>query len=136
MLSQDSVESIIRLISSHFKSSVRAIYLFGSQISGQTHGSSDLDLAVLLVEKPDADDAYALKTDLSAHFSCDIDLIDLMRADSVTKAQIISTGRLLYVKSASDVAAFETQSYSEYALLNEERADIIKDFLKRGTKNG
>ncbi len=136
MLSQDSIDSIIRLIASHFKSGVRAIYLFGSQVSGQTHLGSDLDLAVLLTEKPSADDAYALKTDLSAHFSCDVDLVDLMRADSVTKAQIISTARLLYAKSASDVAAFETQSYSEYALLNEERADIIKDFLKRGTSNG
>lgn len=127
-------EAQIRIISwvkRFLGSDVRAIYLFGSQASGDTHQASDIDLAVWLHEKPDPNSAYALKTELSAHFKSDVDLVDLARADSVSKAQIVSSSVLLYAENSSELAAFETRVFSEYALLNEERREIIQDFVSR-----
>lgn len=111
---------------------VEAIYIFGSAVSGLLDRTSDIDLAFLSKDKPDAKQVLAIKGDLGLLLKRDIDFVDLFRADTVTKAQVITGGELLYAQQANRVAHFETVALSQYAHLNEERAEIISEIVKSG----
>ena len=110
-----------------------AVYLFGSAVAADgLRSDSDIDVAILGLVKPRAESILAMKAELSQHFRRDIDIVDLRRADTVTSAQVISTGLTLVDNRPFDVAQFETTVYSQYALLNEERAGILADIVARG----
>ncbi len=115
---------------------VWALYLFGSQETGGSRPDSDVDLAFCLDEKPSASSVFALKTDLSSLLHADVDLVDLLRADTVTQAQVVSTGRRIQTASESQAAFFEVTVLSKYARLNEERREILNDIQKRGSVRG
>ena len=114
----------------------RSFYLFGSSATGDATPSSDIDLALLLSAKLSAAAALAIKAGVSALFHRDVDLIDLRRADAVTKAQVIATGEVLLNAVPVTVALFETTAFAQYALLNEERSGIITDIVARGSIHG
>jgi hypothetical protein len=54
----------------------------------------------------------------------------------VTKAQVISSGELLFAVNSAEMAQFETVVLSQYALLNEERAGILADIATKGSIHG
>ena len=60
----------------------------------------------------------------------------MARADTVTKAQVVTSGELIYALDAVEIAAFETVVLAQYALLNEERAGILADIALKGTIHG
>lgn len=130
-----NADQIIKIISSQL-SDVVAIYLFGSAASGEMNDESDIDLAVLPRKQLSPDLAFALKTDLAVALKRDVDLIDMLRADSVTLAQIILKGALLFQDGSKDCAIFETSSLGQYLQLNEERRGILEDIEKRGSIYG
>ncbi len=66
----------------------------------------------------------------------DVDLIDLRRADTVTQAQVVSSGELLLQQNPGLIAQFETDVLSMYAQLNLERQGIIADIVQRGNVYG
>ena len=136
MVSSKEQELITEILRRELGQNLCAIYLFGSLVGDQSLASSDLDLAVLMQNMPEASDAYNAKTALSYQFKRDVDLVDLWRADTITKAQVVSSGELIYARDAADVAAFETVVLSQYALLNEERAGILADIASKGTIHG
>ena len=113
-----------------------AIYLFGSAATGEMTDASDIDLAVLQDAPLTPEAVLSLKARLSMAFRRDVDVVDLRRCDSVTAAQIIATGVVLAQTDARRVAEFETYAYSRYALLNEERRDIIAEIAATGRVHG
>lgn len=115
---------------------VIAVYLFGSASTDKMTSSSDLDIAVLVNRHLDTDIAYELKTDLASNFKRDVDLVDMLLADSVTSAQVILTGELLFVGDAKACAVFETSALAKFLQLNEERRGILEDIEKRGSVYG
>lgn len=135
-LTQEQKRILVALLRQHTVEPVLAIYLFGSHVNGCAHPASDLDVAVVCHKKMTGDSAFEIKAALSAAFKCDVDLVDFLRADSVTKAQIVDSGELLFAQDPSQIAFLETRVLSEYALLNEERAGILQDILKRGSVHG
>jgi len=120
----------------HALPDVQAIYLFGSAAKGEMRVDSDIDLALLLATKPDAEAIFNLKSQLTSFARKDIDLIDLARADTVTQAQVVSGSELLFTQNASFSAFFETTVLSQYAQLNLERREILEDIIKRGSIYG
>ena len=126
---------IIQIISRHIPEVV-AIYLFGSAATGDTNDDSDIDLAVLARQRLDPELAYALKTDLSIAFKRDIDLVDMLDADSVTAAQVILTGNLLFQSDSKACGIFETSALGQYLQLNQERQGILDDIEMRGSIYG
>lgn len=76
-LSPEALEVLKRAARTH---GIRLLVAFGSQVSGQTHAASDVDLAVL-VENWKAHDPLRLLADLQAAFPREIDLVWLNRAD-------------------------------------------------------
>jgi len=111
-------------------------YLFGSGASDQLRPDSDLDIAILRIDPLLPDEVLGLKSFLSKTFRRDSDIVDLYRADSVTAAQVVTTGIEILSLSAIKMAEFETMALSRYALLNEERREILKDIQDTGTIYG
>jgi len=68
--------------------------------------------------------------------SRDVDLIALAQASTVMQAQIVSTGQCILDAQPEKRGSFEDRIYSSYALLNEERLEILKDIEMRGTVYG
>jgi predicted nucleotidyltransferase len=114
----------------------RAIYIFGSMAQGTASAASDIDVAVLCGAPMKPESAFQLKTDLAVATQRDVDLVDLLRADDVTRAQVITTGKLIFCNDPAGCAGFETSALAKYAHLNEERREIISDIIKRGSVYG
>lgn len=108
---------------------VRLVYLFGSQTDGSATLTSDIDVAVLLEKKLDPVARFDLEQTLAIEFSQDVDLVDLLTASTVLQNQVIMKGELLF-GSEDEQTKFEMQVMSMYQHLNEERADILQEYLK------
>lgn len=111
-------------------------YVFGSAASGQLRPESDLDVAILRVNPLSPDEVLELKSFISQKFRRDSDILDLYRVDSVTAAQVVTTGVEVLSLNPLKMAEFETMALSRYALLNEERWEILKDIEATGTVYG
>lgn len=110
---------------------VQAIYLYGSFARGEQRADSDLDLAVL--PEPDATpDTLAMAGTLRWELGRDVDLVDLRRASTVLRKEIVADGLCLYARDAGYAVAWEARVLSDYAKLNEERAGILEDFSRSG----
>lgn len=110
------------------------IYLFGSYASGKVRDDSDLDLAFLTQEKIDDYQRFLTAQNLASRLNIEVDLIDLSKASTVFKVQIIQ-GKLLYAKNKQQKQEFELLVLKKYARLNEERKKIIEK-IERGAADG
>lgn len=108
---------------------VRLIYLFGSQADGSSTPSSDIDIAMLLEKKMNPVARFDLEQTLAIELNQDVDLVDLLTASTVLQNQVIMHGSLLF-GSENEQTKFEMQVMSMYQHLNEERADILREYLK------
>lgn len=107
-----------------------SVYLFGSAAKNQLKPESDIDIAFLSFLDVDEYECFMKTQELAEIFKRDVDLIDLKKASTVFKAQIIGTSSLIYCNDDVKRAYFEMRALKEYALLNEERAEIIKNIQK------
>jgi uncharacterized protein len=115
---------------------VAAVYLFGSQARDDAGPDSDIDLAVLTLGNLDPVDRWKLQEDLAAQAHQNVDLVDLRRASTVMRVQVLRDGLLLADVQPSVRASFEAIALSAYAHLNEERREILKDIAARGCVYG
>jgi uncharacterized protein len=121
-----------------FAMPVLAVYLHGSYATAAMRPDSDLDIALLSDEEisPQALSALQLKIYDAIGHSHECDIAQLRRVKTVFAAQVITTGQRIYVADLAAVYAadqFEMQVLADYARLNEERAGIVADIIKRGT---
>jgi len=110
------------------------IYLFGSYAKGNARPDSDLDLAFLSSKEIDDYQRFLTAQKLASKLNIEVDLIDLKKASTVFKVQIIQ-GRLLYAEDKLQQQEFEMLALKKYARLNEERKEIIEK-IERGAENG
>ena len=113
----------------HLMPDVRLIYLFGSQADGSATPSSDIDVAVLLKKKLDPVARFDIEQTVAIKLNQDVDLVDFLTASTVLQNQVIMSGELLF-GSENEQTQFEMQIMSMYQHLNEERADILQEYLK------
>ncbi len=113
-----------------------AIYRFGSSTTGHERAGSDIDLAILPSHPLDTVQVWEAAQTMARVLGKDVDLVDLLSASTVMRAQIISTGRRLYCTKPAECERFEDYVYSSYARLNEERKEILDDIKQRGTVYG
>lgn len=106
----------------------KLIYLFGSQANETATSQSDIDLAVLLPNKLDPVERFELQEKLACQLRRDVDLVDLLSASTVFQHQVIQTGTLLW-GHAEEQTKFEMQILSMYQHLNEERSEILRQYL-------
>jgi hypothetical protein len=62
----------------------------------------------------------------------DVDLVDLLAASTVLRAQVIAYGERLYCGAQFACETFENYVFASYARLNEERDAILRDIRQRG----
>lgn len=113
-----------------------AVYRFGSTAGGQPHAESDVDLAFLAAMPLTAVDRFAVQEQLAARVGRDVDLVDLGRASTVMRMQVVSTGVLLAAVDPAAQERFEDLTYSAYARLNEERREILEQIRREGRVHG
>ena len=105
-----------------------AVYLFGSVGSDRSRPDSDLDLAFVPGARCDPYDVFLAAQELARCVGRQVDLVDLSRASAVMKAEVLRTGRRLFVADAVKVDEFEMYALSDYARTNEERREVVKIF--------
>ncbi len=115
---------------------VLAIYRFGSAATGETHGGSDVDLAVLPSAPVDSIVRWDAQETLALSLRRPVDLVDLLAASTVMRMQVVKDGVILYDASPGKRRMFETMVFSSYARLNEERAAILRRVMEEGKAYG
>lgn len=107
---------------------IKAIYLFGSHASGLSHKNSDIDIAVLCHKKLTSVKRWQIQSELANELACEVDLVDLLTASTVMQNQVIQQGICIY--DPDNIARlFEMQVMSMYQHLNEERAEIVAEYM-------
>lgn len=102
-----------------------AVYLFGSAASGSMREGSDVDVAILPREPLEPVLLFDTQTELAERIGRDIDLIDLDRASTVFRKEVLRGGRLILETDHRRRAEFEMYALSDYARLNEERTPVL-----------
>ncbi len=112
---------------------IRLLVAFGSQVTGRTHGASDLDLAVLL-DTPHGDDPLRLMADLQAVFpQCEVDVVWLHRADPLIAWYSLREPRLLFggPRDLARYQAYAWRRFVEYAPFFELEAQAVRRGIRR-----
>jgi len=120
---------LVKLVKKYFPS-VKLVYIFGSYASNQTHMASDIDLAILPAKKLSPVARWEIQQLMAEQLDHDVDLVDLLSASTVMQKEIISKGVCLY-SSNNELESFEVQVMSMYQRLNEERADLLAEFMDK-----
>lgn len=103
-------------------------YIFGSCVKGNFRKESDIDIAIYGEEEFDDYTLFMKAQEIAVKLNRDIDLIDLKKVSTVFAVQIFSTGELIICNDINKKMEFEMNCLSQYAKLNEERAEIIKKY--------
>lgn len=112
-----------------------AVYVFGSQVTGEANADSDLDLAALIEGSIDPLQLWHLAGELADIVKVPVDLLDLRAASTVMQYQVITTGRRLWSKD-SQAGIFESYILSEKTALDSARAELLVDIQQDGTVYG
>ena len=103
-------------------------YLFGSQARERSRPDSDVDIAFVPGRQCDPFDVFEAAQRLAAAIGRSVDLVDLSRASAVMKAEVLRTGRRLFVHDERGTQEFEMYALSDYARTNEERRIVLERF--------
>lgn len=114
----------------------RWLALFGSRARGDATHASDVDVALLADGPVVPERLRALRSDLEIAVGHDVHLVDLRRASTVLRSQIVSGAEVLHASGDAETEAFLDFVLSDYARLNEERRHILRDVRERGTVHG
>ena len=117
-------------------SGLQAAYRFGSTASGETHATSDVDVAFIAAEPIAVERCWEVAGDLAVELARDVDLVDLRRASTVMRVQVLQNAVTVVDDDPTARAWFEMLSLSDYARLNEERRGILNDIKERGRVYG
>lgn len=129
-IDKDQVSKIVDFLTKNIKTYL--IYLFGSAVNGVFREDSDIDIAFISDIKNTDYETFILAQKLADILQRDVDLIDLKKASTVFKVQIIAKGECIYCADDNKKAYFEMYSFKDYATLNEEREVILKSIKERG----
>jgi len=93
---------------------VTAVYLFGSQAAGKATAKSDIDLAVLLREKPAYDYRLRAMSELARLLKTEVDVLVLDQCGILMQRQVLKHGIVLYERDKRTRLAFEIRSRKMY----------------------
>ena len=105
------------------------VVLFGSQVTGQTHKESDVDVAYSSEKKLSFDDEVLLNTDLTEAFRNDkVSLVNLKTASPLLLKQIVTNALVLYEKTPHlfiETFIYALRAYEEARPLFELREEYL-----------
>ncbi|PJI08547.1 MULTISPECIES: type VII toxin-antitoxin system MntA family adenylyltransferase antitoxin [Clostridium] len=133
-LNKEAVKDIIDILTKNVKPTL--IYIFGSAARNELREDSDIDIAYLSNTVLSNYEIFMLANHIADIIKRDVDLINLKNASTVFKAQIVGNGKVVYCSDNTKRMYFEMYAFKDYALLNEERKDILDGIKKRGNIYG
>lgn len=108
---------------------VIAIYLFGSFATSFENRNSDVDLAFLRDCETDSIETWELAQKIACKVDKDVELIDLQKSSTVFRHQVCTTGHPIYCRDEVSLARFENLAISMYLRFQEERKEILQNYL-------
>lgn len=102
------------------------IILFGSYVSQNAIGQSDIDIGFFTQKKVDNLQRWEIQERIASRLLVDVDLVDMSSANDVLNFQIVSTGEVLYKKDEMYAESFMDRVYTKYLQLNEDRKEILE----------
>lgn len=110
------------------------IIVFGSYAKNSTHKDSDIDVAFYSQEPPlTSYEIFLVAQELADNLKIEVDLVNLKTVSTVFKAQVYTTGTVIYSKDDTLLKTHQMTALSMYAKLNEEREDILKNIKESGS---
>lgn len=110
------------------------IIIFGSYAKHSTHKDSDIDVAFYSEDQSITTyDIFQLAQELADQLKIEVDLVNLRTASTVFKAQIYTTGTVIYSTDDTLLKSVQMTALSMYAKLNEERETILKKIDESGS---
>ncbi|MFB6351367.1 MAG: nucleotidyltransferase domain-containing protein [Bradymonadaceae bacterium] len=106
-------------------------YLFGSAATGHLRPDSDVDIAVDVGRKLNADDIGRASAPLERLVGRPVDLVDLRRAGPILAMQVLRTGQLLVESNRRARLEFEMYTPSRYADFKRMRRPIDDALVER-----
>jgi predicted nucleotidyltransferase len=130
-----------QLVSLFHQHPVSLAYLFGSQVTGQTHAESDVDVAVLLDAALTAETCFAARLALIGALSQlfgtdDVDVVVLNEAAPLLAYTVLRHGVLLYCANEDARVEFQVHTlrlYEDTVPLRQLLAEAMAERLKAGT---
>ena len=114
-----------------------AAYVFGSQVSGQTHADSDVDLAILCPKKMDNYQLWEKAQQLASTLNLDVDIVNIFEASPLLQYKIITTGKRILTRDIEFVEFFENKAILKYLEWQQRIQPLYDDFVQsRKKKNG
>ncbi len=96
------------------KHGLSLVLLYGSQVKGDIHKESDIDIAVLGVKPISTDDLIALSNEFAQIFEVyEIDVKSLHNTGALFRYQVMSNSLLLYGRSY-DYHSFKAYAFRSY----------------------
>lgn len=123
-LDADALAKAIAFLVEHF--SAYAVYLFGTASRNSLRADSDVDLAFSSFKDADALSCFEAAQVLADILGRDVDLVNLKNVSTVFRMQVIATGKRIYCNETPRVMREEMIAYKSYAMLNEERKEIME----------
>lgn len=110
------------------------IIIFGSYAKKSTHKDSDIDIAFYCEDQSlTTYEVFQLAQELADILKIEVDLVNIRTASTVFKAQIYTTGTVIYSVNDTLLKNLQMIALSMYAKLNEERENILKKIGESGT---
>jgi len=129
MLSQEDIAKVLTVLDPSY--GVDTLYVYGSQASGRDRPGSDVDLAVILRDVPDAMALVRLRQDLCECLNCEVDLVLIDHASPILFMQVLRHGKVLVDANPLRRANLEARAFSEYADLRKIRAPVERALVRR-----
>lgn len=129
-LSSEKIETIKMFIIDRLRPYL--IILFGSSVTNKMRPDSDVDVAFLSEEKTGEYEIFMLAQELAGMIGKEVDLVDMNKASSVFKVQILGYGKTIHNSDDYKSSLFKIIALKDYALLNEERRCILDKINERG----
>lgn len=135
---QIKIAEVARAAVDGFQPTICIVYLYGSRATGTDNEESDFDFAVAA----DRPLSFGERRGLASRFvegieesssSVDVDVVDLRAIPLTLAAQILEYGVVLIGEAHPERGFLETRLMSQYALLNEERHEVIEAIVARGS---
>lgn len=118
---------------------VVAVYLFGSHAKGRAGAGSDIDLAVLLREKPEYDYRLRVMCELADLLKTEVDALILDQCGILMQRQVLKYGIVLFERDRRPRIAFEIRSrklYFDFLPAHRLYVRKLEERLLKGGGNG
>ncbi len=93
---------------------IQAVYLFGSVVSGNTHAESDIDLAIVPLDKTLRSKKLDILADLTKNGFNSIDLVFLDTQDVILRFEAVRQNQLIYCRPNFDANSFYSLTLRQY----------------------